>query len=275
MPKGIARCVSARYHWEYSIRQVYEVFIFLPLGNAFATASVWTTVSLSVERYITVKHHILSHRVWSVKRTRLCVILIFVLAVLINIPNFWYRTTNFGERYPSVSDFGMSRGFYIFLWIRITLLKGLPFILILVFNALLVKAVREVNRRRRSMVFPLTSDNRRQHLQVRITAMMIAISVVFLLCHAMEPFVHAPVYAAIHGECRLGTKAYVVQRAVANTLEVFSFSSNFFFYCIFHKQFVSTLKLMFPACHDRRWAMAVSDLESEKKVSHAGSGRQW
>ena len=243
VPAGISRCVPYRHHWEIALRQVYEIYILIPVSNSFAAASGWLTVILAVERYIAVRF--LNGPSFRRISTWVCIILTYLCAFAINVPYFWYREPNYDGIYPKLTRFGVSDGFNIYLWVRMILMKGVPIVFILIFNGLLVHAVHVANQRRKALVFQNTSDCRRQHLQLRITAMMIGITITFLVCHVVEPFSHGSVYRAIHGPCSLRTDQYMTQRVVTNNLELLSYSTNFIFYSIFHKQFRASLRRLF------------------------------
>ena len=98
--------------------------------------------------------------------------------------------------------------------------------------------------------------------------MLVSISVVFLLCHFLEPMSHSVLYGAIFGECAVYTEAHLIQVMVTNTLEMFSYASNFVFYCIFHLRFRRFLKRMLCCqsednmVHGAKPAVAVVNVEN-------------
>ena len=79
-------------------------------------------------------------------------------------------------------------------------------------------------------------------LQMKITAMVVSISVVILICHILEPFSHTALFTSLFGVCSMHGVGHTVLLTTTNILETISYASNFLFYCIFNQQFAKTLK---------------------------------
>ena len=80
---------------------------------------------------------------------------------------------------------------------------------------------------------------------MRATAMVVSISVVYVLCHFIEPFSHTGIYSSIFGKCKVYSKNHRILLVTTNITELFSYASNFYFYCIFNKQFRGVLRSIF------------------------------
>jgi hypothetical protein len=104
--------------------------------------------------------------------------------------------------------------------------------------------------------------------EARITAMLVVISAVFVICEILEPFVHSGVFGSIFGNCSLYSNAYSITLLVANVLEVILFSVNFIIYCIFYRHFTATLKSL--CCCSPATDKQSGDL-SQTKVQQSGS----
>lgn len=83
---------------------------------------------------------------------------------------------------------------------------------------------------------------------MRISAMLISISAMFVVCHVMEPFSYTAVYGAIYGRDKIHNEAHMTQMMITNSLELVSFASNFVFYCAFYKPFQKTLRSLCRRC---------------------------
>ena len=239
-PIGIMRCVPHTYTWQHYFREIYEIYIYIPIVNSFATASVWLTVIVSMERYFFISRPSASC-LSSKKITKWAIAAISVCAFLINFPYFFHRTVSDTDQ-PNYTDWTYSIGYEVYVWCRLFLVKLIPILIIAVVNTLLGVKVCQANRRRKAMVFPSATQVRRQRMQIRTTAMLITISLIFIVCHALEPFIHSGLYTSIFGPCSTYTDTYDFWRMFINTLEIFSFATNFIVYCIFNKLFVAALR---------------------------------
>ena len=50
-PIAFCRCIDTDQLWRKYFKTYYEVYVYLPLANTFATSSLWLVVVVSVERY--------------------------------------------------------------------------------------------------------------------------------------------------------------------------------------------------------------------------------
>lgn len=256
IPLGPFRCNPDTEGNIQIVWRIYEMFIFLPLVNTFAQASIWITLMISTERCI----FIAFYAGWSGSKdglwpqhTKKIVIVLYASAVIFNLP-FWFyydvhRTLSTGV--AVVSDFGNSLGFEVWSWARVILGKIIPIIGVIVFNAVLVKVTWINNKRYRIMNLATALAQRRQNAQDRMTAMLLSISIVFAMTHALEPFLLTNIYTEIAGPCSNYTDLYNTLLMIVNVAESVSFASNFVSYCSFNTHFVTTMKDMFSCfkCH--------------------------
>ena len=259
-PIGVVRCVPVSQSWEEIWRSYYEVYIYLPITNTFASASVFLTVAISVERFIAIKFPAWSRAMCVQSKVVACIISCFVTGLAMNMPYFFEKAVN-EEGQIVFTEFGTSPEVEIYGWTRLVLNKIVPIVLVVIFNALLVATVVANTKQSKTMVFPNTVQAKRRQQQTRLTIMMICISSVFVICHSMEPFAHSGLYKAAFGTCSVYTLAYKIIRVTVNTLEAFSFASNFIFYCFFNTEFLQILRLRICCCLSKkiRPAEAVSD----------------
>ena len=247
-PIGLCRCIDPGDElWKSYLQQFFEIYIYLPLSNWFGCVSVWLTTVVSFERYFCVAYPLKAKYLWTSQITRCIIIGIYISGFLMYLPYFFLRTINDEGAPPGYTDWGNSDGAYVYSWIRMFLVKTIPVVSVTVLNALLLYRLLKINNKRKTMVQPSTAGNkitnRRNQLQMKATAMVVSISIVFVLCHSIEPFAHSGLYVQLVGDkCKVYNTAHRILLFTTNTAEVFSYASNFYFYCLFNKQFRGVLK---------------------------------
>ena len=239
-PAGLMRCLPSTGEDDMLHRQRYGIYVYMPIVNALAACSVWTTLSMSIERYIFISRPLLARRICQPRYAKICIVTLLVGAFAIHVPYFFYIYINQQNKYEE-TEFGSSPGFKVYVWIRTSLMKYVPILAVAVINVFLLKAVISATKRHKQLVVPSTRLRHRNggkyHLQIRVTIMLISISVVYLICHLPEPFAHQAIYSSIFGPCSVYSKAFRVYVMVTNNLELFSYAINFIPYCIFNEQF--------------------------------------
>ena len=240
-PIGIIRCGQLKQDWQHYTRQAYEIYVYIPIANSFACASVWLTMTVAIERYITITQMGLAKQLCTKFYARWIIFFIYVSAIAINFPYHFYRVVSDTDC-REYTDFAASVGFEVFSWLRTCLVKYIPILIVSIFNILMLVAVCRLNKKRRTMIFPESSIQRRQQLQTKCTAMLLSITITFVFCHIMEPFIHTTVYTTLFGYCSIYTMTYRTIAMLVNLFETFSYAINFIFYCVFNKEFARRMK---------------------------------
>lgn len=105
-------------------RYTYEAFPFVvlvayPIGLIAQTGSVWTTVGVTVERYVAVCHPLRARFLCTYRRARIFNIGITLFAVAYNVPRFWeidvveaYDADNATSYVAKPSEFRMNKLYY-------------------------------------------------------------------------------------------------------------------------------------------------------------------
>ena len=259
---AVIRCVPPKQSWEVYFRSYFEVYVYLPICNSLASASVFLTVVISAERFLSIRQvtWVKPRRDrWKVVGT---VVTCLVAGLAMNAPYFFYKEVDDNGE-TTYTEYGQSEGFAHYSWARLILNKILPIVIIIVFNSLLVSAVVRSRRQAKSTsdVVPSNVSVRRRRQQTRLTVMMISISFMLAVCHSFEPFAHGGLYKTIFGPCSTHTTEYQLVRVVANTLEALSFASNFVFYCLFNGEFLKTLRVALCCCLYRRTVPGCPDCD--------------
>ncbi len=168
LPLGFVRCIDATTTEIQFVFNFYEKYIHMPVANIFMTLSVWTTVTITTERFLflhgnggEVSGQSMSRSAASAK---LIVLSLFVVAVGFNVPMFLYYDSFSGDEPVERSDFAKTAGFEVYFWIRMFVVKIIPIVIIIILNAALLRLMR-----RNSQGFKVTTgavqdwENKRAH----------------------------------------------------------------------------------------------------------------
>ena len=216
-------------------KDAYRLFVFLPLVNVFATSSVWTTLTLSVERLVAIGRplYVTDFKV------RLLMPCLFFVAFVLHAPLFFaYSFDHKSDKYRP-TDFKLSAGFAIYMWVRTILCKFLPIAGIVGCSVMLFLVVRSA-RRRHSIIAPGDCGSARG--PTHATKMLMATNAIYVVCHVMEPLTHRDIFSAIFGDSR--RLLFIGVQMVSNILELFSFASNIVPYYFFNSLFRHALCLV-------------------------------
>ena len=245
IPIGFLRCLHPTTHGEKLFWNIYEVVLFLPLANTFITSSVWITLIISVERCVFIQVFAGARDVFSPQRTRIIVLTTFLVSTIFNLPFFFkydlYKTMASNKTEPIRTDFAKSVYFNVWSWIRLALVKYIPITTVTISNAILIRATWLSMSKTRLMQTTYTLQRRTQK-QTKMTKMLLSISTVFIVCHALEPFIQSEIYQTMFGECSHHSSDYHILLLVVTLAEAVSFASNFISYCSFNRCFTLTLK---------------------------------
>ena len=238
--------------------QVYDAYIFLPLANVFANASVWITVMLTTERWISVKFPLKAKDLCTRSLARKAIFTTFILSFLINIPRFLCQTIELrGVEYQTNSTWFESSEFYEGVtWFYVFLIHIIPLLLLVSLNSCLIALVYQADRRRNELQVS-HRQMREEHAmireQTRLTVTCISIIVLFLVCIIPSAFSNRPVAYTLFGRGMtlanfLNTPFYQVLKVITNTLVFCNLSLNFVLYCVFNNKFRRTLKYLCQDC---------------------------
>ena len=248
------------------IRPVYVIMY--PVPHIAQTGTSMMTVLITVERYIAVARPLLASTVCNKTWARRAVLAILAWSLLFHVP--LYLAYAHGERVDPRTNasriifhrtaVGESEfyNYWFVVWINLTFEFLLPFLLLVVFNALTIRALR-ASKALAAKSVTMTSrggggaggggGGRRAAREGRLTGMVIAVTAIFFVCELFP----AVALIMVRGkdaftECSVACAHFV---SVADTMVLLNSGVNFVAYCAIGKQFRDIFARIFlrrPRC---------------------------
>ena len=245
-PIGFCRCIYTEEEFLVSLAIYYEAKLYLPIGNIFATSSLWLVVAVSAERCIGLVRP-LKHKVYCTQgNAKKAILVIFLSALIINIPMFF--TLEREGDHVVFTAWSKGTGYRVYSFLRMAMVKLIPVICLIIISVLSIHAISQFQANQDNLAGgdrrESNASAKRQQIKIRVSIMVVVISFISLISHLMEPFVHPQVYSSLFKLCPY-TEFHMDLISYSNTLEVVSYSCNFVFYCLFNRQFVRALRKMF------------------------------
>lgn len=227
----------------------YRIFIkpiyvlLYPVPHIAQTGTTMLTVLITIERYIAVAKPLLASRVCSKKWAWRAVVVTQLWAVLFQIPLYVaYTNERVHDPTNNVSkivfyrtEFGLGRfyNYWFVVWINFVCEFLVPFVVIVVLNVLMIRALRAS-----SSFTPAEASkpgSRRSAREGRLTAMVIAVTVIFFVCELFPALSLILVRGKdVYLECSVPCNHFV---SVSDTMVMVNSASNFVVYCAIGKQF--------------------------------------
>uniref|UniRef100_A0A3Q0SR25 G protein-coupled receptor 142 n=1 Tax=Amphilophus citrinellus TaxID=61819 RepID=A0A3Q0SR25_AMPCI len=184
-------------------------------------ASIWSTVPLTVDRYVALCHPLLHRQISYPARARKIIAVVLTASVVSGLPFFWWSDMWRNSHPPTALD-------AILIWTHVTIIYFLPCSIFLVLNSLIIHTLRSAPLQRLG----------------KTTAMLLAITSVFSVLWAPRTIVviyHLYV-STVHRDWRTHL-AY----DLSNMLAMLNTAVNFFLYCFVSKPFRSSVRDQVPA----------------------------
>lgn len=226
------------FYYYYVIHPVISPVVY-PLAMTAQTASVYLTLTVTLERYVAVCHPLRARALCTYGRARIYVIAILIFSLIYNLPRFWevsisaFDTPGYEGAYCLSASNLRTHDLYIRVyvhWMYTVFIYLLPFSSISFFNTMIYQQVRKANRERQRL-------SRSEKREIGLATMLICVVVVFLLCNllAMVNNIMEAVYSKIND--------YLVK--TSNLLVTINSSVNFIIYVIFGEKFKRIFLLLF------------------------------
>lgn len=249
----------------YSYLQYYGYG--LMMTDFVSNTSVWLTVSFTVERWIAVCHPIRGKMLCTESRAKFVIATVFVLAFMSTLPTpfehdvveWWDPVTNQTAYRMAYSDLGKDPVYTTsFYWFTTLLFTLIPLTLLAVFNSFLICAVHRSKQQRRKMT-SVRGDRTESFSsqETRITIMLIAVVVLFLLCQVPTSVIM--LYEANVTPTRNQSVLFQGLGNVCNFLMAINASCNFLLYSALSDRYRKTFLTTFLRC----WHKPPSPLHSQ------------
>lgn len=200
-------------------------------------ASIWSTVPLTVDRYVALCHPLLHRQISYPARARRIIASVLALALASGVPFFWWSDMWRNSHPPTALD-------SVLIWTHVTIIYFLPCSIFFVLNSLIIHTLRVRKRRQ-----PCQKGHRPAQRLGKTTAMLLAITSVFSVLWAPRTAVviyHLYV-SSVHSDWRVHL-AY----DLSNMLAMLNTAVNFFLYCFVSKPFRNVVRDVVLL---RRWSL--------------------
>lgn len=254
-----------------SIYSHYQMFAW-PLAHIVQFGTVWMMVLVAANRYIAVCYSLHAQRLCSKRKVEIQIAVIAVASVVYSIPRFIeYRygsvnVTDVRDNTTQLLEINVglaSQHVYNILYENVAyclFVFLLPLIILVVFNAHLLRELKRSQRLRKTL---RKKEGRTNSDENNITLVMIVIIVVFILCQtpaSANQILYYVTDAAAKSTCSTYMKYY----HLCNLLITMNSSLNFIVYCLFRRQFQQQLRYM----------MGCRSTFRTKAIVDAGNGRR-
>lgn len=188
-------------------------------------ASIWSTVPLTVDRYVALCHPLLHRQISYPARARRIIAAVLALSLASGVPFFWWSDMWRNSHPPTALD-------TVLIWTHVTIIYFVPCSVFLVLNSLIIHTLR---RRRQ----PPQEERGPPRRLGKTTAMLLALTSVFSILWAPRTVVviyHLYV-SSVHRDWRVHL-AY----DLSNMLAMLNTAVNFFLYCFVSRPFRSIVR---------------------------------
>lgn len=230
------------------------------LGYVSSDLSVWLIVAVTMERFVAVYFPLRASRIFTTSRVRLIILGIALVICAANLHVLWTldlrhtRQNNSNVTLCKPLPAFQSLMVTIWPWVDAAMYSFIPFVVITVFNILLIKRISEARNmrkhlqqytvRRKSSTCSGNTNAKSFENSKRLTRMLIAVSFTFLVTtlpvnvfHIVSPVLGPDDKTMELGEYIESFALFSLLRTIAEMLMYLNHSINFFLYCVTGKQF--------------------------------------
>ncbi|XP_047351438.1 FMRFamide receptor [Vespa velutina] len=217
----------------------YQFFVYpkivkylYPISCTAQIATVYLTLTVTIERYIAVCHPLKARSFCTCGRARLAFLSIVTFATIYNIPKFleieiysekhWkYNVVIYCLRPAPLRDNNIYVTIYVH-WMYFFVCYTIPLFALIIFNMAIYRRVRKANR-------DLQQLTHHQRREIGLATMLLCVVIVFVICNIL------PLTSNIFETFIYDPPRWLVQ--VGNLLVTINSSINFIIYVIFGRKF--------------------------------------
>ncbi|KAJ3664733.1 hypothetical protein Zmor_000279 [Zophobas morio] len=215
--------------------------VVFPLAMVVQTASVYLTLTVSLERFVAVCHPLRARSLCTYGRARMYVVGIIVFSAVYNLPKLWESTikeewypeknvTVYCPRASALRENELYIRVYIH-WLYLIFLYLLPFMGLAILNAAIYRQVRKANKERQRL-------SRLQKREIGLATMLLCVVAVFFVCNLL------PLVINIIDTYRPWWNLSILVNT-SNLLVTINSSVNFIIYVIFGEKFKRLFLVLF------------------------------
>lgn len=227
------------------------------------TASIWLTVALAVQRYVTVCLGLRGKKWFTIRSTLKLILIITLASVLVHLTTF-FEYKNVPVRLNNTTNSTDSCAYYfrywvwsaiqvyfnVYFWFRVVAIHVVPCILLVILNTLLVQTMQNARKKRRQLLQQNRKSECRKIKESNCTTLLLVlVCSVFLMVEfpAGTVFTLHIISNTFYSEKRplMSNAAFNNVFIIFNLFILLSYPVNFFLYCSMSKQFRETFKRMF------------------------------
>ncbi|CAH0393921.1 unnamed protein product [Bemisia tabaci] len=226
------------------------------LTDATNAASIWLTVSFTLERYIAVCHPLRGRMSCTESRARKVIVLVFVLCLLLtastpfeHLVSVCLNSNGTKELYLAATTLAQNKHYRSFYFSFTTIVMiFIPIFLLGICNIFLVSAVHRSKSKRPDLTQDRGHSNYRQNQENKITLTLVMVVSLFIICQA--PTAILLIYQ-IFVRNKPNSNAFNIELGLGN---IFNFlvcvnsASNFILYCIMSDKYRRTLMMTLVPC---------------------------
>ena len=240
------------------------------LGYFTSHVSVWLIVAVTMERAIVVSFPLHVPRICNIRYARSLIVCLFVVFVGINVHFFWtvklsyiqFNETTLAKCHAAPNHIELNEVYWP--WIDAILYSFLPFTLILILNAMIIKNVIMARRNRNALQqqYVLTTRNRsiparRSQCEKsrKITIMLLAVSFTFIFTTLPmnSLLIYKSVFIVDDDDEKFARMKLLY--TIAELLMYSNHSVNFFLYCATGRKFRDQFVALFSRCLSGKMCM--------------------
>ncbi|XP_013419045.1 FMRFamide receptor [Lingula anatina] len=217
-----------------------------PLATCAQTATIWLTVSFTVERYIAVCHPLRAHEFCTIKRAR-------IVIAIVSVVSFFYNLVRHFEHVPfplvddnrtiyilKPTDLGLNETYMnVYSTFYVIIMFVIPVSTLAVLNTFLIRAVHRSRKEQKTM-------NVRKSKENNVTIMLASIVMVFLVCQT--PALVYNLAFSIDTKYVATDFSYRILSSFRNFLVTLNSAINFILYCAIGQKFRTVFMLTFCRC---------------------------